>query len=74
MQVTLAHVLLIVEVLMGGLCKFFRSDEPPKRGVYAPQDIYTFPGTRLGMAHTLKVNFRNNSFDTHEVSSLTHLG
>ncbi|XP_041963410.1 centrosomal protein of 192 kDa isoform X1 [Alosa sapidissima] len=45
------------------------SEEAPKRGgVYAPQDIYTFPVTRLGLAHTLKVNFRNNSFDTHELT------
>ncbi|XP_062395641.1 centrosomal protein of 192 kDa isoform X2 [Sardina pilchardus] len=48
------------------------SEEAPKRGgVYAPQDIYTFPVTRLGLAHTLKVNFRNNSFDTYELTFIS---
>ncbi|KAM6445412.1 centrosomal protein of 192 kDa [Rhynochetos jubatus] len=35
------------------------------RGVYAPEDLYTFPPTRLGESCTLKVNLRNNSFTTH---------
>ncbi|NXK53938.1 CE192 protein, partial [Chauna torquata] len=35
------------------------------RGVYAPEDLYTFPPTRVGESHTLKVNLRNNSFRTH---------
>ncbi|XP_042565135.1 centrosomal protein of 192 kDa isoform X2 [Clupea harengus] len=47
------------------------SKEAPIRRVYAPQDIYTFPATRLGMAHTLKVNFRNNSFDSHELTFIS---
>ncbi|XP_054046587.1 centrosomal protein of 192 kDa isoform X1 [Rissa tridactyla] len=35
------------------------------RGVYAPEDLYTFPPTRVGESCTLKVNLRNNSFATH---------
>ncbi|XP_014793902.1 PREDICTED: centrosomal protein of 192 kDa [Calidris pugnax] len=35
------------------------------RGVYAPEDLYTFPPTRVGELSTLKVNLRNNSFTTH---------
>uniref|UniRef100_A0A8C0BQX2 Centrosomal protein 192 n=1 Tax=Buteo japonicus TaxID=224669 RepID=A0A8C0BQX2_9AVES len=35
------------------------------RGVYAPEDLYTFPPTRVGESCTLKVNLRNNSFTTH---------
>lgn len=38
------------------------------RGVYSPQDLYTFPDTRVGESSTLKVNVRNSSSDTHEVS------
>ena len=30
--------------------------------------MYVFPATRLGESSTLKVNLRNNSYDTHEVS------
>uniref|UniRef100_A0A8C4EH07 Centrosomal protein 192 n=1 Tax=Dicentrarchus labrax TaxID=13489 RepID=A0A8C4EH07_DICLA len=37
------------------------------RGVYSPQDLYTFPATRVGESSTLKVNIRNNSSDTHEL-------
>uniref|UniRef100_A0A672H580 Uncharacterized protein n=1 Tax=Salarias fasciatus TaxID=181472 RepID=A0A672H580_SALFA len=37
------------------------------RGVYAPQDVYAFPATRVGQSSSLKVNIRNNSADTHEV-------
>lgn len=44
------------------------STEPSRRGVYAPQSLYMFPATRVGEVSTLKVNFRNNSCDTHEVS------
>ncbi|XP_030637553.1 centrosomal protein of 192 kDa [Chanos chanos] len=43
------------------------SEEGVRRGVYAPQNLYTFPATRVGQASSLKVNFRNNSFDTHEL-------
>ncbi|KGL82099.1 Centrosomal protein of 192 kDa, partial [Tinamus guttatus] len=35
------------------------------RGLYAPEDLYTFPPTRVGETRTLKVNLRNNSFTTH---------
>ncbi|XP_019380490.1 PREDICTED: centrosomal protein of 192 kDa isoform X2 [Gavialis gangeticus] len=35
------------------------------RGVYAPEDLYTFLPTRVGESSTLKVNLRNNSFITH---------
>ncbi|KFZ62270.1 Centrosomal protein of 192 kDa, partial [Antrostomus carolinensis] len=35
------------------------------RGVYAPEELYTFPPTRVGESCTLKVNLRNNSFITH---------
>ena len=41
------------------------------RGVYAPQDHYSFPPTRVGETSTLKVNMRNNSLETHAVSN-TH--
>uniref|UniRef100_A0A3Q2PUX4 Centrosomal protein 192 n=1 Tax=Fundulus heteroclitus TaxID=8078 RepID=A0A3Q2PUX4_FUNHE len=42
-------------------------EEALRRGVYSPQDLYTFPDTRLGESSTLKVNVRNNSSDTHEL-------
>ncbi|XP_062847530.1 centrosomal protein of 192 kDa [Trichomycterus rosablanca] len=45
--------------------------EPPRRGVYAPQSLYTFPATRVGEVSTLKVNFRNNSSNTHELRFLS---
>uniref|UniRef100_A0A8C2JQY5 Centrosomal protein 192 n=1 Tax=Cyprinus carpio TaxID=7962 RepID=A0A8C2JQY5_CYPCA len=38
-----------------------------KRGVYAPQSLYTFPATRVGATSTLKVNFRNNSSDSYKL-------
>ncbi|XP_061851976.1 centrosomal protein of 192 kDa isoform X2 [Colius striatus] len=41
------------------------------RGVYAPQDLYTFPTTRVGESCTLKVNLRNNSFTTHVLKFLS---
>uniref|UniRef100_A0A8C3D6R8 Uncharacterized protein n=1 Tax=Corvus moneduloides TaxID=1196302 RepID=A0A8C3D6R8_CORMO len=49
------------------------SEGQPKRirqkeviqGVYAPEDFYVFPLTRVGETCTLKVNLRNNSFTTH---------
>ncbi|XP_072535710.1 centrosomal protein of 192 kDa isoform X2 [Salminus brasiliensis] len=45
--------------------------EPSRRGVYAPQSLYTFPATRVGEVSTLKVNFRNNSSNTHELRFLS---
>ncbi|XP_067093402.1 centrosomal protein of 192 kDa isoform X1 [Osmerus mordax] len=42
-------------------------EESPQRGVYSPKDMYVFPATRVGESSTLKVNLRNNSFDTHEL-------
>ncbi|XP_015474398.1 centrosomal protein of 192 kDa isoform X1 [Parus major] len=49
------------------------SEGQPKRirqkeviqGVYAPEDVYVFPLTRVGEACTLKVHLRNNSCTTH---------
>ncbi|XP_029603698.1 centrosomal protein of 192 kDa isoform X4 [Salmo trutta] len=41
------------------------------RGVYAPQDHYSFPPTRVGETSTLKVNMRNNSLETHGLMFLT---
>lgn len=38
-----------------------------RRGVYSPQDLYTFPATRVGESSSLKVSIRNNSADTHEL-------
>ncbi|XP_046702949.1 centrosomal protein of 192 kDa isoform X2 [Silurus meridionalis] len=45
--------------------------ESSRKGVYAPQSLYTFPATRVGEVSTLKVNFRNNSCDTHELRFLS---
>ncbi|XP_038568179.1 LOW QUALITY PROTEIN: centrosomal protein of 192 kDa [Micropterus salmoides] len=42
-------------------------EEAVRRGVYSPQDLYTFPATRVGESSTLKVNIRNNSSLTHEL-------
>ncbi|XP_067257342.1 centrosomal protein of 192 kDa isoform X1 [Chanodichthys erythropterus] len=47
------------------------STETQKRGVYAPQSLYTFPATRVGFTSTLKVNFRNNSSNTHELKFIS---
>ncbi|XP_066040888.1 centrosomal protein of 192 kDa [Chamaea fasciata] len=49
------------------------SEEKPKKirqkqaiqGVYAPEDVYVFPLTRVGETCTLKVHLRNNSCMTH---------
>uniref|UniRef100_A0A8B9ZC28 Centrosomal protein 192 n=1 Tax=Anas platyrhynchos TaxID=8839 RepID=A0A8B9ZC28_ANAPL len=41
------------------------------RGIYAPEDLYTFPLTRVGESRTLKVNLRNNTFRTHLLTFLT---
>ncbi|XP_039973029.1 centrosomal protein of 192 kDa isoform X2 [Xiphias gladius] len=43
------------------------SQEAARRGVYSPQDLYTFPATRVGESSTLKVSIRNNSSNTHEL-------
>ncbi|MCJ8728567.1 hypothetical protein PDJAM_G00005970 [Pangasius djambal] len=45
--------------------------ESSRRGVYAPQSLYMFPATRVGEVSTLKVNFRNNSCNTHELRFLS---
>ncbi|XP_071324472.1 centrosomal protein of 192 kDa isoform X3 [Trachinotus anak] len=42
-------------------------EEAVRRGVYAPQDLYTFPATRVGESSSLKVSIRNNSSNTHEL-------
>uniref|UniRef100_A0A9J8D3K7 Centrosomal protein 192 n=1 Tax=Cyprinus carpio carpio TaxID=630221 RepID=A0A9J8D3K7_CYPCA len=47
------------------------STETQKRGVYAPQSLYTFPATQVGATSTLKVNFRNNSSNTHELKFIS---
>ncbi|CAB1449798.1 unnamed protein product [Pleuronectes platessa] len=44
-----------------------RQEETVWRGVYSPQDLYTFPATRVGESNTLKVSIRNNSSSTHEL-------
>ncbi|XP_035802018.2 centrosomal protein of 192 kDa isoform X3 [Amphiprion ocellaris] len=46
-------------------------EEAVWRGVHSPQDLYTFPATRVGESSTLKVSFRNNSSDTHEITALS---
>ncbi|XP_008290130.1 centrosomal protein of 192 kDa isoform X2 [Stegastes partitus] len=46
-------------------------EEAVRRGVHSPQDLYTFPATRVGESSTLKVSFRNNSSDTHEITALS---
>nr|XP_020462386.1 LOW QUALITY PROTEIN: centrosomal protein of 192 kDa [Monopterus albus] len=43
-------------------------EEAVRRGVYAPQELYTFPATRVGECSALKVNIRNNSPDVHELT------
>lgn len=48
-------------------------EDQPRRGVFAPQDLYTFPPTRVGESSSLKVNVRNNSFDTHELKFVSPL-
>nr|XP_055095348.1 centrosomal protein of 192 kDa isoform X12 [Symphalangus syndactylus] len=41
------------------------------RGVYAPEDVYRFLPTSVGVSRTLKVNLRNNSFITHSLKFLS---
>ncbi|XP_075896846.1 centrosomal protein of 192 kDa isoform X3 [Nelusetta ayraudi] len=43
-------------------------EEAGRRGVYSPQDLYTFPATQLRGSSTLKVNIRNSSADMHELT------
>ncbi|KAM9309577.1 centrosomal protein of 192 kDa [Pholidichthys leucotaenia] len=43
-------------------------EEALRRGVYSPQDVYTFPTTRVGESSSLKVNIRNSSSDAHELN------
>ncbi|XP_049439243.1 centrosomal protein of 192 kDa isoform X2 [Epinephelus fuscoguttatus] len=43
-------------------------EDAVRRGVYSPQDLYTFPATRVGESSALKVNIRNNSSSTHELN------
>ncbi|KAM6909723.1 centrosomal protein of 192 kDa [Xenentodon cancila] len=45
-----------------------RQEESVRRGVYCPQDLYTFEKTHVGESSTLKVNIRNNSSDMHELN------
>uniref|UniRef100_A0A3B4X951 Centrosomal protein 192 n=3 Tax=Seriola lalandi dorsalis TaxID=1841481 RepID=A0A3B4X951_SERLL len=42
-------------------------EEALRRGVYSPQDLYTFPATRVGESSSLKVSIRNNSSNAHEL-------
>ncbi|KAM4027032.1 centrosomal protein of 192 kDa isoform 2-T2 [Anomaloglossus baeobatrachus] len=37
------------------------------RGVFASEEMYTFPSTLVGESSTLKVNLRNNSFTTYSL-------
>uniref|UniRef100_A0A671P7N9 Centrosomal protein of 192 kDa-like n=1 Tax=Sinocyclocheilus anshuiensis TaxID=1608454 RepID=A0A671P7N9_9TELE len=60
-----SHILLFISN------SFRSSTETQKRGVYAPQSLYTFPATRVGATSTLKVNFRNNSPNTHELKFIS---
>ncbi|XP_061885688.1 centrosomal protein of 192 kDa isoform X1 [Entelurus aequoreus] len=43
-------------------------EDPVWRGVHSVQDLYTFPDTRTGQSSSLKVNIRNNSAHTHQLS------
>ncbi|XP_056332070.1 centrosomal protein of 192 kDa [Danio aesculapii] len=45
--------------------------EMQKKGLYAPQSLYTFPATRVNATSVLKVNFRNNSPSTHELKFIS---
>ncbi|XP_040209857.1 centrosomal protein of 192 kDa isoform X2 [Rana temporaria] len=40
------------------------------KGVFASDQLYTFPPTPVGESNTLKVNLRNNSFTTYMTSPL----
>ncbi|XP_009290389.2 centrosomal protein of 192 kDa isoform X3 [Danio rerio] len=45
--------------------------EMHRKGLYAPQSVYTFPATRVHSTSVLKVNFRNNSPSTHELKFIS---
>uniref|UniRef100_UPI00398F3BB2 centrosomal protein of 192 kDa isoform X2 n=1 Tax=Pristiophorus japonicus TaxID=55135 RepID=UPI00398F3BB2 len=42
-----------------------RPEQPGYRGVFAPEDLYTFPATPVGESSTLKVHLRNSSSVAH---------
>nr|XP_057909656.1 centrosomal protein of 192 kDa isoform X3 [Doryrhamphus excisus] len=42
-------------------------EEPVWKGVYSPQELYTFPDTCVGQSSTLKVTIRNNSLSEDEL-------
>lgn len=46
---------------------FISQEEAVRRGVYSPQELYTFPATQLRGSSALKVNIRNSSSEMHEV-------
>ncbi|XP_069587109.1 centrosomal protein of 192 kDa [Ranitomeya imitator] len=43
------------------------SQDEAGRGVFASEELYTFPSTLVGESSTLKVNLRNNSFATYSL-------
>ncbi|XP_067834298.1 centrosomal protein of 192 kDa isoform X2 [Heptranchias perlo] len=45
-------------------------EQPAYRGVFAPEDLYSFPATHPGESSTLKVNLRNSSSVAHACSTL----
>ncbi|XP_078397184.1 centrosomal protein of 192 kDa [Cetorhinus maximus] len=40
-------------------------EQPAYKGVFAPEDLYSFPATLVGESSTLKVNLRNSSSVAH---------
>ncbi|XP_067887295.1 centrosomal protein of 192 kDa isoform X2 [Heterodontus francisci] len=40
-------------------------EQPAYKGVFAPEDLYSFPATPVGESSTLKVNLRNSSSVAH---------
>ncbi|XP_043543637.1 centrosomal protein of 192 kDa isoform X1 [Chiloscyllium plagiosum] len=40
-------------------------EQPPFKGVFAPEDLYSFPATPVGESSTLKINLRNSSSVAH---------
>ncbi|CAH2284704.1 centrosomal of 192 kDa isoform X1 [Pelobates cultripes] len=49
----------------GSEASTLKIQEEGNRGVFAPQELYTFPPTLIGDSSTLKVNLQNNSFSTY---------
>ncbi|CAH2284707.1 Hypothetical predicted protein [Pelobates cultripes] len=49
----------------GSEASTLKIQEEVNRGVFAPQELYTFPPTLIGDSSTLKVNLQNNSFSTY---------